>query len=57
MGIDNIDAAAFMVAGALIIGHFFKEGQRLAFDITTALVLLGVALLGFGVLDVAVDNL
>ena len=57
MGIDNVDAAAFMVAGALIFTHFFKEGTTLAFNLETGLILLGAVLLGFGVLDVAVDSL
>lgn len=63
MGITEIEAAAFMITGALlIIGCLFSYRGAASVDVRNTdllviiLALLGLGLLGFGLLDVFVDH-
>lgn len=55
MGISEIEALALILGGAYLVGHFFTEDVKLTAGVV--LLLGGLAMMIFGLLDIAVDHL
>lgn len=55
MGIDNIEALALILGGAFLIGSLYTRDIT---DLLRVILLVGgLAMLAFGLLDIAVDHL